>query len=270
MLANSGLGLPSELWIPSTQKTGPQFADHYSFDTRFALDSIHSVGISAYRRDLQSLIEYSELVDFFINLFPPKGSPPIVSTERGWEGQVQTGSGRTTGIELSIRADRANWQYWVSYHQGKSTMTFAGLNEGKTFVSRYDKPQQINAGVLYKSNKGWRIGANWTYTSGQPFTLADEKVTFYSGLDTLGITLVQTGKKNNYRMPAFHQLTVNASYEIKLKDILCTFSFGAYNVYNRLNPYFIYATRNDASNTVFKNVSLFPILPKLGVRFVWK
>lgn len=52
---------------------------------RFALDSIHSVGISAYRRDLQSLIEYSELVDFFINLFPPKGSPPIVSTERGWE-----------------------------------------------------------------------------------------------------------------------------------------------------------------------------------------
>jgi len=270
LLANSGLGLPSELWIPSTQKTGPQFADHYSFDTRFALDSIHSVGISAYRRDLQSLIEYSELVDFFINLFPPKGSPPIVSTERGWEGQVQTGSGRTTGIELSIRADRANWQYWVSYHQGKSTLTFAGLNEGKPFVSRYDKPQQINAGFLYKSKKGWRIGANWTYTSGQPFTLADEKVTFYSGLDTLGITLVQTGKKNNYRMPAFHQLTVNAAYEIKIKDILCTFSFGAYNVYNRLNPYFIYATRNDASNTVFKKVSLFPILPQLGVRFVWK
>ena len=270
LLANSGLGLPSGLWIPATQKTGPQFADHFSFDTRFALDSIHSVGIGAYRRNLQSLIEYSELVDFFINLFPPKGSPPIVSTERGWEGQVQTGSGRTTGIELSIRADRANWQYWLSYHQGKSTMTFAGLNEGNAFVSRYDKPQQINAGLLYKSNNGWRIGANWTYTSGQPFTLADEKVTFYSGLDTLGITLVQTGKKNNYRMPAFHQLTVNASYETKIKEILCTFSFGAYNVYNRLNPYFIYATRNDASNTVFKKVSLFPILPQLSVRFVWK
>lgn len=269
LLANSGLGLPSELWVPATSKTGPQFADHYSFDTRFALDSIHTIGIGAYRRNLKQLIEYGELVDFFINLFPPKGSPPIVSTERGWESQVQTGIGQASGIELSLRADRPTWQYWVSYHQGKSTMTFDGLNEGVSFVSRFDKPLQINAGVLFKNKKGWSIGANWAYTSGQPFTLADEKVTFYSGFDTIGITLVQTGKKNNYRMPAFHQLTINASYQWDVRDIRCIFSFGAYNVYNRLNPYFIYATRTEAINTQFKKVSLFPILPQLSARFEW-
>ncbi len=269
LLANSGLGLPSELWVPSTQKVGPQFADHFAFDTKINLDSIHTVGIGLYRRNLQQLSEYSQLVDFFINIFPPKGSPPIVSTERDWENQVLKGTGATQGIELSVRADRKKWQYWLSYHKSSSTMTFAGLNEGLTFVSRFDRPLQINAGVLYKNDRGWRIGANWVYTSGQPFTLADEKVTFYSGLDTIGITLVQTGKKNNYRMPHFHQLTVNASYDFKVKDIKCTVSFGVFNAYNRLNSYFIYASRTDASSTIFKKVSLFPILPQLSMRMLW-
>lgn len=269
LLANSGLGLPSELWVPSTQKVSPQFADHFSFDTKIYLDSIHTIGLDLYRRNLHQLSEYSELVDFFINIFPPKGSPPIVSSERDWENQVLKGSGVAKGIELSVRADRGNWQYWLSYHQSSSTLSFEGLNEGKTFFSRYDRPLQINAGLLYKNSKGWRVGVNWVFTSGQPFTLADEKVTFYSGLDTIGITLVQTGKKNNYRMPNFHQLTINASYDFSIKDIRCSFSFGAYNVYNRLNPYFIYATRSDANNTIFKKVSLFPVLPQLSIRFVW-
>ena len=64
LLANSGLGLPSELWVPSTQKVGPQFADHFAFDTKINLDSIHTVGIGLYRRNLQQLSEYSQLVDF--------------------------------------------------------------------------------------------------------------------------------------------------------------------------------------------------------------
>lgn len=70
-------------------------------------------------------------------------------------------------------------------------------------------------------------------------------------------------------MPHFHQLTVNASYDFKVKDIKCTVSFGVFNAYNRLNSYFIYASRTDASSTIFKKVSLFPILPQLSMRMLW-
>ena len=73
-----------------------------------------------------------------------------MSTERDWENQVLKGTGATQGIELSVRADRKKWQYWLSYHKSSSTMTFAGLNEGLTFVSRFDRPLQINAGFCIK------------------------------------------------------------------------------------------------------------------------
>ncbi|MBK8700589.1 MAG: TonB-dependent receptor plug domain-containing protein [Saprospiraceae bacterium] len=269
LLANSGLGLPSELWVPATSKVNAQTSDHYSFDLRYEPDSGYVISASVYTRSFDRLTEYNEAVDFFINLFPPRGTPPIVSSERDWENKVVSGNGKASGFECAFRAEGKKIQYWLGYHFGRSYRSFDQLNEGERFVSRFDKPHQFSAGINYRPTAQWNIAASFVYTSGQPFTIADEQFTFYDGLDTIGVTLVQTGKKNNYRMPAFHQLSFNASYAFTFTGIKSTLSFGVYNVYNRLNAYFIYATRNGDDSTLFKKVSLFPILPQLSFTFTW-
>ena len=244
LLVNSGLGLPSELWVPSTRKVPAEQLNHWSFATKYRIKQHSIVGMSLYAKSFNNVIEYDEAIDFFINVFPPKGTSPILSSERDWENKVEIGKGRAYGFELSLKTEVEKIQAWFSYHYGRSFRTFDNINKGKEFITKYDKPHNINFGINYQPHKKWNIGLNWVYSSGQPFTIADEEFTIYFGLDTIGVNLVQAGSKNNYRLPAFHQLSLSGNYQFNIQAIKANFNFGVYNVYNRLNAFYVYATKN--------------------------
>ena len=69
-------------------------------------------------------------------------------------------------------------------------------------------------------------------------------------------------------MNDYHRMDVNASFHKEKKWGERTWNFGAYNLYNRLNPFFIYQQYDYITNkNNYKQVSLFPIIPSVSYEF---
>jgi hypothetical protein len=94
------------------------------------------------------------------------------------------------------------------------------------------------------------------------------------------------GSRNSYRMAPYHRADVSVNVKAKAfrtkvdpitketieikKKVRSSWNFSVYNVYNRMNPYFIYfATEATSSGYTIqaKQVSLFPILPSVTWNF---
>jgi hypothetical protein len=268
LLTNSGLGLPSELWVPSTNKVPAEKINHLSFGTKYDLTNNLNIALGFYNKSFSNLIDYIEPVDQFLNVINPSNTTPILNSQRDWERKVEIGKGRAFGYEASIKYTSDKLQTWISYHYGRSFRTFENINDGLEFISKYDKPQNLSIGATYITSRNWQYGFNWVYTSGQPFTLANEVFSAPFDPKFVGIKFLQATGRNNYRMPAFHQLSLNASHQFKVKQIEAKFNFGLYNVYNRLNSFYIYSVDLKDSYKFFK-VSIFPILPQMSLIFSW-
>ena len=80
------------------------------------------------------------------------------------------------------------------------------------------------------------------------------------------INLIESyGSRNSTRLNPYHRLDVGFTHLKRKKKFDRTLSFGAYNVYNRKNPFFAYITTENG-NRVAKQVSLFPIIPSISYR----
>jgi hypothetical protein len=64
---------------------------------------------------------------------------------------------------------------------------------------------------------------------------------------------------------AYHRLDLGVNFHKTTKrGFERTWNISIYNAYSRKNPYFIYPSNDDAGNDIFKQVSLFPILPSFS------
>jgi len=80
---------------------------------------------------------------------------------------------------------------------------------------------------------------------------------------------------NQYRLRSYHRLDLSATYTPlpkKKRKVASYWVFSVYNVYSRLNPYFIYFDQvgsidNGDLKVEAKQVSLFPIIPAVTWNF---
>ena len=83
----------------------------------------------------------------------------------------------------------------------------------------------------------------------------------------LSVDLVESyGERNSTRLPAYHRLDLGINKHSKKKKWESTWTFGAYNIYNRKNPWFAYLDYDDDDDRIAKQVSLFPIIPSVSYR----
>jgi hypothetical protein len=110
---------------------------------------------------------------------------------------------------------------------------------------------------------------NFVYNTGQPATLA---TTMHE--DVFGTNIPVYTSRNNLRMPDYHRMDISFSKEFltKRKNLPATISFGAFNVYNRINPFYLTLDDNETfggdgfDNSVgyvskYKSGTLFGIVP---------
>ena len=109
------------------------------------------------------------------------------------------------------------------------------------------------------------ITGAWVYGTGNSLTLPTYR---YNGPFT---DLEGVGEKNSFRMAPYHRLDLNISLESKKNQFRKwqgSWNFGVYNLYNRANPYFVSTGRdNDTGQRVFRQFSLFPIIPSVSYQF---
>ena len=124
--------------------------------------------------------------------------------------------------------------------------------------------------MAYKINKKWKCSMNFVYNTGQPATLA---TTMHEGLT--GIPMPVYTSRNNLRMPDYHRMDISFSKEFltRRKKHPATISFGAFNVYSRIKPFYVsldnfksFGGKDDLGYTIgyeskYKSGTLFGIMP---------
>lgn len=263
LLSSSGLGLPSNLWVPSTEKIRPLNANQWSAGYTLNIGKSAYVQFGAYSRTISNILEYTTPIDMFYFLINDQNISTIVNSARDWERNVYSGNGMSKGLEFLVHKTSGRLTGWLSATRSVTTRNFKEINKGKSFPAAHDKPWNTNVGFNYRFSSHWNAGANFVYNTGNAFSLSTEEYDSY-----LGIKLLNSDGKNNYRLPDFHQLSMNVMYSRKGKLMDTEVAFKLYNVYNRLNAYYIYIYKSSLvpEAPVLRKVSILPVTPSLSIK----
>ena len=257
LLVNNGLGLPSDLWVPSTDEIMPEISDQFGLTLRTELEYDHVFTLGGYIKRQQNVILYRNPQDLYSNILNDASSELNFISDRDWERKIEVGNRNISGLEVSLQKANGPWQYNMSYTKSNAENRFENLNQGKAFADRYDRPHDVNLSLSYKINSKWDVGAQWVYGSGFTFTLKLIEIKIPDGP-----TVLTTDELNNYRMPAYHHLDLIANYDNTSDGLGWKVSFGVYN------PYFIYGFEDSIGNRrIFKKLSLFPIYPHFNTTY---
>jgi hypothetical protein len=266
-LTSSSIGLPTDLWVPTTSVAKPSLSDQYSVSARWKMSDAWSVDFSAYKKDMRKLINYQEGASF---LLPGGDFPASIVDAANWEDKITTeGVGDASGVELQFNYEVENAQFYLNGTWSRSYRTFDDINSGKPFPDRYDRRWSSTFSGLIQLGRKWTCGANFIYGSGIAITLAESK--FYSpgGLfPEIGLTYPE---RNGFRLPAYHRLDLSFKYQLEEKENFNhSLTLNLYNVYNRTNPFYITLVQDPITEKFeFRQFSLFKFFPSLSYRFAF-
>ncbi|MDA3844488.1 MAG: TonB-dependent receptor [Candidatus Kapabacteria bacterium] len=183
-----------------------------------------------------------------------------------FEGQTAgdvfyTGEGDSYGAEIFLQKKYGDFTGWFGYGLGYINRKFDEINDGKTFNPKYDRRHDIKLVGQYTLNKDWSFGAQFTYQTGQNYT--GYTSIFRSRLPGQNYGKDKTLYSDYYglRLPASHQLNVNATYSFTTFGLESKLHLDIYNLYNRRDIWFRYYNTNTKEYT---DIELIPILPSLS------
>jgi outer membrane receptor protein involved in Fe transport len=99
LLTNSGLGLPTDLWVPATQKIAPQSSQQVAVGLAKDLEKQGlSITLEGYYKRMDNILSYREGSSFLFFEDPEQST-----VAPSWEDQVTSGKGKSYGTELFIQ-----------------------------------------------------------------------------------------------------------------------------------------------------------------------
>jgi len=259
LLANSGIGLPTDLWVPATDQLEPQEAWQVAVGAAKTIGPFE-VSVEAYYKEMENLIEYREGATYF-------------NTDDDWEDKVAVGRGDSYGVELLIQRKTGRLSGWVGYTLSKTTRQFDELNFGREFPYRYDRRHDLSVVSVYKLNDRINISGSWVYGTGNAVSLPESRFPrfgdglFSSQFFGFGGDLEYYPERNNYRMRAYHRLDLGVTMTKEKMRGLRTWALGVYNLYSRRNPFYLDIATDSRGNQRFVQYSLFPIIPYITYSF---
>jgi len=258
LVSYTSVSLPTDIWVPSTSLVKPQIGYQYSlgYFQNFK-KNMWETSFEIYYKDMRNQIEFKE------------GAMPEDNLKNNTDNNFVYGKGWSYGAELYIKKRLGKTTGWIGYTLSWTKRKFPDINQGQTYFAKYDRRHDISIVVTQEIGKRWTISAVWVYATGNAITLPLSRY-FISGS-----VIQEYSARNAFRMPAYHRLDISATWEGKQKEgkkFHSSWSFGVYNVYSRMNPYYIYfqTTGNLLDfnlKTVAKQVSLFPIIPSVTWNF---
>jgi hypothetical protein len=268
LLTNPGLGIPLDLWVPSTARIKPQTADQLTLGLFYhpKFDKSLFFTLEGYYKNMNNIISYVD----------GKSSSDLInySQDRNnqWEDVVTRGRGWAYGVEFLVEQNRGPITGWIGYTLSWVKHQFDDLNKGQWFYPRFDRRHDFSVVGAYQVNKRWSINASWVYSTGQPITLPVlaynmPRFNFVnSSIPTSTYQIYSQGERNAFRMASFHRLDVSFQRKSRYRWGEGTLEFGLYNAYNRKNPYY-YTLGVTNSRPVLKSVSLLPVIPTVSYNF---
>ena len=281
LLSNSGLGMPTDLWVPSTEIIPPQQSQQDTLGFGTPIGKFH-VGIEGYYKSYKNLITYAEGASFLV-----QGSD--------WQNKIETdGIGNSYGMEFLLRKDQGRLNGWLAYTLSWSHRKFDGINGGNWYFDKFDRRHNLAINLTYHIKENIILSGTWVYSTGNPVTLPETIYPYinypiggndfnYTSLLTsenlFGFVtemsrrrgeLIYYGDRNKYRMPDYHRLDLGISFIKEKKRFQRTWSLGLYNAYSHRNPFYVTYTDDTSGAWPSKNsaglkiVTLLPIMPSIS------
>ncbi|MGI8892772.1 MAG: TonB-dependent receptor [Bacteroidia bacterium] len=254
----SAVSLPTDLWVPSTDRVQPQLGRQYSIGYfRNMMNDTYETSVEVYYKKMHNQVEYKE------------GAQPEDNVNDNADNNFTFGSGESYGIEFFLNKRRGKFTGWTGYTLSWTKRKFPEINRGEEFYAKFDRRHDISTVLTYEMDKKWTFAAIFVYGTGNSVTLP---INWYL---LNGNIVYDYGPRNWYRMKPYHRLDLSATLQgKKTKRFESSWNFSIYNVYSRLNPYFIYfdtegSIESGSFKNVAKQVSLFPILPSVTWNFKW-
>ncbi len=268
LLTNESIGLPTDLWLPTTRRVKPQDSWQAALGVAKTFRKKYEVSMEAYYKSMSTLLSYKEGASLF--------------QVDDWQERVTQGDGESYGVELFAQKKKGRLTGWVGYTLSWSKRQFDELNFGKTYPFKYDRRHDISVVASYKLSDRVHLSATWVYGTGNAITVANSLYHsfYYSSLEDFSYAFRNEARyfrdRNNFRMRAYHRMDVGIEFSKQKKNYKRTWTIGAYNTYNRKNPFFIFDDQDyvyDNNGNLLrvdrnlKQASLFPVIPSVSYRF---
>ena len=256
LLSNSNIGLPTDLWVPATEKIKPQRSYQGAVGIAKGLkNNTYEISVEGYYKEMKDIIDYLDGANF-------------IGQSTNWELKVAQGRGWSYGAEFLLQKKKGKYTGWIGYTLSWTSRQFKEINEGKAYPYKYDRRHDISFVNVYKMSNKMDLAFTWIYGTGNAISLPLQSYVALGNQANVGGSDAQYyGGKNNYRMPAYHRMDISINKHKKKKWGRVTWSYGVYNVYGRRNPYFLYFSNNQYGRKQLKQVSIFTFIPSISYNF---
>jgi hypothetical protein len=210
-----------------------------------------------------------------------EGAQPDQTINDNIDNLLVFGRGYSYGLELFVKKRVGRLNGWIGYTWSKTERVFEAINDGNAFPTRWDRRHDVSFVLNYKILERLDFGFVFVYATGNAITLPEERY-FYENR-----VVDVYGERNSFRMAPYHRADMSFTWyskptrsvkneegvEISVpKKFRSHWNFSVYNLYNRMNPYFIYfANDGSVAEGSFQikayQVSLFPVLPSITWNF---
>jgi hypothetical protein len=266
----SPLSLPTDIWIPATDKAKPQkgFQSSIGYFRNFFKDQLET-SIELYYKKMGNMVDFKP------------GALPTDNYSNNIDNLLVFGTGTSYGLEIFIKKTSGKLSGWLGYTLSKSDRYFPDI-QSNTFPAKYDRRHDLSLVGTYELNPRWTFGSAFVFATGNTLTLPSSWYLHDQNL------IYQYNSRNSTRMPSYHRFDISAtlngktsykqydldtdSYIDVQKKFKSNWTFSIFNLYNRANPFFLYIRPSGYLlkgnfKLIIKQVTLFPIIPSITWNF---
>lgn len=292
LMSNSSIGLPTDLWLPTTSNIRPQQSQQIAMGLAYDWEKpALSFSLEGYYKKMNHMIAYREGTSFLLMDYI-EGDMPTTG-ELAWEKNIVTGQGWSYGVEFLVRRTAGKFTGWIGYTLSWTQQQFDELNFGNKFYARYDRRHDVSIVLMYSPTDNINLSLTWVYASGNAITLPES--VYYSesmnnALDDFMSSKLNIpnaamiykndyyefiesyGQRNSSRMKSFHHLDVGIQFIKQHKKWKSIWEISVYNVYNHKNAFFYfvgneYDEQTATYNNKLQQICIFPIIPSFSYNF---
>jgi hypothetical protein len=275
LLSNSGLGLPTDLWVPTTSKVAPQQSRQIAIGlAKDLIEKNLSITLEGYYKTMNNILAFKEGTNFlFLD-----ASPDAIATDqtqaKTWDEQVTQGKGKSYGAEFLVQRKTGKFSGWVGYTLSWNIQQFDELNGGKEFFAKYDRRHDISVVGIYHFSPKITLSGTWVYGTGNAISLPTSLYYANTALAASGRSFNTQAQnyetRNAFRAAAYHRLDLGVQFHKQKKHHERIWEFSVYNAYNRQNPFFYdfqstFTTTTQETSLI--QYSLFGFIPSFSYSF---
>jgi hypothetical protein len=153
LLANSNVGLPTDLWVPATDRLQPQTSHQVAAGIARTFRREYEISVEGYYKTMDNVLEYKEGASF-------------LNPDNPWEDKVLQGDGRSYGLELFVQKKTGSVTGWIGYTLSWTDRLFEELNNGERFPYKYDRRHDFSIAVIKRLSKKVELSGTWVFGTG--------------------------------------------------------------------------------------------------------